>query len=655
MQCHSRLDLSRFSALCRCLLAVAVGLSLASCTSDDPGKKKKTEDPAELEATVASLLEEVKGAGADAEEIEAIEALIQKAAASTEKGKPELAVKSLKSAQKSLIKLQEDSEKTAESLKKLAADKTAAVDAKKRADGAKAAQLAPEAFKHAQDTLAKANAAAAKKSSTGAAQAKQLYQQAKEAYDDAIAQAKANESDKKRADEEKKEMLAKKEEAKTKGAEQKAAVEWNYAAQVEREAESLLAKGDFSQATDSFKSAQNSYVDAIAAVIRVDEDAAREAEAKKAEAEAIAAGKTPNDPKETGPEVEEPRPTAKPAVKPVAIAPSPTGIAPPQGFDPNAEAFKQDIDAEDEELLNSNYSKLTPSGKLEYDMTTGMVTINYAEGTDVKKDAIYDPSLPTKGFLQFRPVMQTPQRGGPGFGPEQKKQLAAYSFAANTQGQLFFPIPLRFYARVEYLMQINTMDQANNFGMFLMYNKAKGGYMTDWVKAGTTKGTGGRVPPQFTKSANEWFDKVNMKPMVLEYLMTDAKTGMLTNIYNNDDAANEGQDKLTVKVPSAAYQRGIVGFKWSRVKFQVVDLVITGVLDKQEAVKILREKLKMPKAAPKKEETKKEGGKEEEPKPDNPAAPKDEAAKEGGEQASGEAEAPKKAADASKPKKPFDF
>lgn len=609
----------------RWLVVLALACALVSCSGDESkAKKKPTEDPTELEESVNELLEKLRKDGADAEKLAEVESLIEKAAKSRDKGKAEAAISTLKRAERTLTQLQTEQAKLSEDHKKLAADKTSAVDARKRAETAKAAQLAPEEFKRAQDSFAKAEAAAAKKSAAGIVQAKQHYQQSKEGFDEAIKQAVANEGDKKRADEEKKVMLAKKEEARTKGGEQKAALAWSSAEQTEREAEALLAKGEFLQAKDTFAQAQTFYVETLTAIQMADEEAARMAELKKADEEAAKAAQVAEP--ELTPEEDDKTarpPTVTPRQPTGAAVAAPGSIAGPTGYDPTADFYKQELDAEDEEFLNTHYAELTPSKKLEYDITTGMVRMDYTDGIDVKRDGIYDPALPKREHLQFRPVVQQNQRAGGtgGFGPEQQKQLAAFSFAANTKGQIFFPVPLRFYARIDYLMQINTMDQSNSFNVFLMYDvKKNAGYMTDWVRAGTTRGTGGKgIPPKFLQSSNEWFDKVNLKSMVVEYLMTGPKAGTLTNIYNNDDAANEGEDKLTVKVSSAAYQRGRIGFRWDRVKFQVVDLVITGVLDKQEAVRILREKLKKPKAAVKKAD----GGEEEEPKPepgDNPAA-----------------------------------
>src|SRR5881409_305470 len=51
-------------------------------------------------------------------------------------------------------------------------------------------------------------------------------------------------------------------------------------------------------------------------------------------------------------------------------------------------------------------------------------------------------------------------------------------------------------------------------------------------------------------------------------------------------------------------ERGLVGFQWSRVKFEVRNLQITGILDKKAAADILREKLKLPKKGTKVVETK---------------------------------------------------
>ena len=73
-----------------------------------------------------------------------------------------------------------------------------------------------------------------------------------------------------------------------------------------------------------------------------------------------------------------------------------------------------------------------------------------------------------------------------------------------------------------------------------------------------------------------------------------------------------GTEELANKIKSKKLnQSGLVGFQWRDVKFRIRKLTICGFLDKQEAVRMLREKLGV----------KKEGGSKKEPEPEDETEP----------------------------------
>ena len=592
----------------RLSLILCLGFSLEACSSKTDSKKKKVSDESsdsesgagDIQAQVEVLLERAKKTGggkALAEEIESAQSLIDSATALQDKGKNDLADKKFKSARTKLEAILADHAKVADAQKKVEADQKAAEAAKKQADAAKASTLAADTYKSAVDAQKKGAELLAKASIATVNQAKAQFTQAKELFDEATRMSKENEGLKTRADNEMKILIAKKEEGKTKGVPEKAGSDWNLAEQGLRDAEDQMQRGDYASAFETIRQATGQFQAAFDAAKQNDDIAKADEDRSQREKDALAAdqvkAKSAQKPTDAEPEVVKVAPPKAGKAGDKGGAKVPSGsIELPEDIDPLSDAFKQELDAEDEEFLAENWQKLSNSGQLEYDPATAAVSIDYGEGISVQKDMIPIEPL-KKDFISFKPPVMPRQTQ---LTPEEKKKFAPYSFSGNTQGFIALPVPLRFYVRVEYYMQVLTMDQTCSFGVALMFDRSKGGYMTDWMKTGTTKQLGTKgVPPKFLKSANDWFNKLNQIPMLVEYRMTDAKTGRLRNVYNNDETATERDDKLTVDVPTIAYQRGIVGFKWSRVKFQVVELKITGILDKQEAVDMLRTKLKMKK------------------------------------------------------------
>ena len=105
------------------------------------------------------------------------------------------------------------------------------------------------------------------------------------------------------------------------------------------------------------------------------------------------------------------------------------------------------------------------------------------------------------------------------------------------------------------------------------------------------------VPGKYSGSANYWFDKTRDIGMVVEFdapgedLGTDEPTeeqltdnAKMTVIYDTKTDPIENTFKSSGPITFS----GFVGFKWHRVKFTVKRLKISGILDKETAVSMLR-------------------------------------------------------------------
>jgi hypothetical protein len=127
--------------------------------------------------------------------------------------------------------------------------------------------------------------------------------------------------------------------------------------------------------------------------------------------------------------------------------------------------------------------------------------------------------------------------------------------------------------------------------------KTYSGYAAQWMNVGVLRRGGvpkvGPAPPAYRDYADRWFDKTRSVPMQMEFRMPDPdkggeplKSGRFTVTYDIG-GSTPGINFLS----NDDYTDGWVAFQWNRVKFQVQNLVITGILDKQAAVAQLREKL----------------------------------------------------------------
>jgi hypothetical protein len=234
---------------------------------------------------------------------------------------------------------------------------------------------------------------------------------------------------------------------------------------------------------------------------------------------------------------------------------------------------------------------------IRYDDATGAVTLDYTNGRDLERDV--DRSKVPGNHLRFwDPYWTKPGNSSPG------EEEFAFSFDANTSGFFFTPVPFRYRVRVEWEAQIQTMDQDASLACLVMLDRGKESYyMADFVhlslvEAGSRKWLKPLGGP-FAASPNSWFEKKRQVAMRVEYQMPDPaqapkgplRSGRLSVSYDLG-----GELEAANKAPAKARERGFVAFRWHRAKFQARRLRISGILDKERAVSLLRQKLNGAKA-----------------------------------------------------------
>lgn len=611
------------------LCAGSVVAALTSCSGDTPsgGNKKRGESSSarssngegsdgveELAEEVEELLEAAKEAGVSKKALEKADKYLEQAEEALEDDKRSKARKKYKIAKKAVAKAITAQKEVAKKIEEIADLRKKALANKKKAQEASAPTNAPDLWKEAEDIFKKAEAEVQNGTLRSVKLARSSFTEAGNQYEEAATAAAENEVIRVQAAGEKKAMAEMKSSAKEKKADEKASAEWLRAGQTERDADTLLASGQFRSAVDTFKQATQAYHRALETVTtqedmdkyqaeaeqRDKEERARQEEERQRYLEDLAErreGEADTDDSDGGYEED-------------TLVDVGASLPLPDGFD--AEICVQDLDSEDEEFLATHYKELTKSGILEYDPATGAVRLDYTLGKDVKAD-IQKRSIKKKAYLSFKHFLQG-RKDTLGLTEEEQKRKSPFSFAGNSQGLVTFPVPFRCWARVDYYMAIGTMDTSGTFRNLLMFNpKKKSGFVAEWLRAGYMSGGNPKLstrglPRKFLGSANEWFDKTSEKGMRIEFRLGDpkskkdpSKTGVFSVTY--DLGGDEPQEN---KIRSAKYKRGLVGFQWSRVKFAVQELVITGILDKEKAVSTLRKKLRIKKEKKKPEEEEEE-------------------------------------------------
>lgn len=610
---------SSLRALCaagrRALAASLLGILPLAATScgggdSDPSSKGDTVNVLELMDEAETLIAEARSAGMQklaAEDFERIEKQIEKGSDLIDKGDRDAARKQLRLATNRLKSYIAGREKVKTAVAAMAPIRKEAEAAKKKADASKAKTSAATEYEEAARALAEAT-----KTLEGAstdrevADAQRLFEEAKTNFTRAVEIAKENETYRQRAAAEKEAMAGWKKKAEERGAEEKAMQEWVLAAQKERAADDLFQRGDFPRAVDAYMETARLFTNAIDSVQAKEDqekmladaaaqekaflEAAQGAEAGEAEGTEGLEGTGEGDALSL-----DPTPAGPPGAD-VAMPPGPD-TAPPMPssiplFDGYAPAdYPQEVSAEDEALLATGYKGLVPSGMIEYDPATGAVRLDYEVGEDCRKDHI---KLTPNTIIEFKSAFQpTPMRG---MEAKERRQQTPFSFAGNTQGFIYFPVPFKYHVRVEFDMQVLTMDANGTFTVAPMMDPRKrNGYALQWLslgflQAGVPKVATPKIPP-YNKVADSWFDKTRAVPMLVEYRMPDPdKAGDATASGRISITYDVGGVDVANGVSTTRYTDGVVGFHWSRTKFEVKSLTITGILDKKAAVALLKAK-----------------------------------------------------------------
>ena len=532
--------------------------------------------------------------------------------------------------------LQEEVEELKDKLEKDGADKNAP-DLFTQATG-----LLDEAL----DALQEPSAATVRAAGSSLSQAKSLFSDAETVAKENLAYRVQAEAIKASLEEVKAKALAK-------GADSKAISSWAQAEQQALAADRVLALADFRSAIQSYNLAKQTYIRALEEVSTGEEMAAM-LEKQTQEADAY------NQQRAAAEQRRLEQQMAVERIRADAERDKWKGLRGGGGegdtFDPNAETkptlpaglnpadYDQGLDEEDEAFLAEHIDQL--SKNISYDPETGAIALNYRRGTNLREDLKIDrkslintETLRARKYLSFKnefmedtsqditdPLLQQQNVQGP----------SNFTFSCNTEGSFFLPVPFRWVANVTYAMQILTMDGNGSFNVMMMTNpKRNDGYITDFLKLG--KMSNGRqqwlkLPlPEFRGSANYWFEKKRAVWMINEYMRPDPenpeggikKSGMMSVTYDAQEAPTIN------RMPVKSFERGYIGFRWFRVKAELRKLYVTGILDKEEAVKVLRKRLKIKKSKKKKKKKKAKVSSNQSKKEDTVASKKSQTSKDG--------------------------
>ena len=511
-----------------------------------------------------------------------------------------------------------------------AAGKTAAVEkAKKLADAAKAkadkadAKLnAPDYYEPALEAYEDGLAGLEEASASSLSNAKRSFTDALEGFDDAATIAKENKQYRILAINLKEKMESYKAKALEKGADSKALGRWQQAESMELTANAALESGEFQQAAGQYTQASQTYTEALKSVLDEtafqaelakikEEQKAADAEFARrrkeelelaAKARAGAGGRLPPPPPPgTAPPAGSPRPPGT-GLPPTGAGIAATTLSPTCVAGVDRSLFPQELDEEDEAFLIENLHEL--SKRANYDPDTGGVILDYTNGQELQKE-ILKLRTPKSSISFVDPQMLL---GGSDIPDE-----AQISMDGNTSGTVLFPIPFKYKVRMSWVFNILTMTGKGDWGAIVSYDtRKKTRYRTNFLDIGSMKGSS---PPNWKKmpgkpgtNANYWHTKQRPVNWVVELDLDKADGG--GEIRATYDAG--GTEEVANKIKSKKLnQSGLVGFQWRDVKFRIRKLTICGFLDKQEAVRMLREKLGV----------KKEGGSKKEPEPEDEPEP----------------------------------
>ncbi len=328
-------------------------------------------------------------------------------------------------------------------------------------------------------------------------------------------------------------------------AEELALSTFNLGAEAEREGRGLLGEGNFDRARNSFKAAKDWYTMAV-------EDSLEKTR------QPVVAAATPEadkpDQREQAPEV--------------------ARITPPK---PEPAA----VDVTDAAL---KIFSVQPS------FQGGFVTLNYANGRDLRKDSFWSRDVVTEGDKR---TLIFEGRNGVGFfargelgetdESEEEEEMPDYSFHGNTHGQLVINAKFENYAKVEFdvafqlLIPDNPYFQvlinydgkedfyATNLGYQLLLAESKRETKVDHSKVLTSD----KRPHLWVKKTTPYHYRVIYKKA------EEDKKGSL-KVYVNE--------LETFSVETNKYQEGYIGWRWNDMRFVVFNLAVSGRLDEEWAI-----------------------------------------------------------------------
>ena len=571
----------------------ALGLALIVLASCGPSGAEKKEKTAALEKRITDaqeLHDEAQSLGADKLFAEDFETAAKKLADAQEliqgdkADKAGTRITSALSAFKDLIKRTGD-------LKK---NQAAAGEAKKKVEKAIAkAKLdkvdvdAQEAFEEMDKR--KATADAEYSDPKKVASAEKSYNRVLEMIQEAGGKARESRAMKEKAETELKIAKEKEAQAKEARADEFAADDMNRGQTAIRDADDAFKNGRYQDAFDGYRGAQNIYTEAK---MRSNEAVEmKKGLVAEGSAEPKAGEGTPKDapPPETVPPTDakgvakgsgEAQPKAEKGDKPVE-----PGEAPPR--DPGPEGS-----VDDDTFLQQNIAKFTEGSKVDFtfDIGSGMYTVEYPFGDLLRKDVIIPRPFNPK-HIEWKENI-----GGTTMGSKEAKgqeKSMGFSFGANTDGFFLFPVPFTEDVTLEYGANLGVMDSNGSLAVVLMSSRDGKTYYAanfgtiEWAMGGPPKPVRGPPSKEYQKSPNYWFSKTKTIGMKIEYkpLPKDAKRSQISIFYDTGDT------EKPINLAPVPSRSGYAGFYWYRTKFVIRGLKISGKVDKQLAVKALREKI----------------------------------------------------------------
>jgi len=475
---------------------------------------------------------------------------------------------------------------------------------KEEAEKLKAPTIAKNEYGDAVDLYDDAVAAIRKRDADSLEEAEELLDEAKTVFEDAVDTAKRMALWHRNALAEKEQMLSMKARGEENDADTKALVRWQQAESLAREADTYLEAGSIQQALGTYREAKDIYTACLQEVLE-DEKFAAAMEKERAAAAEIAK-RIASDRGGAGPLPPPPIPPSPgngglPPIDPTPpIGPGPSDVgsdvAPIGGTVPCvsagiAEALPQELDDQDEAFLAENFGKLSQCIAA-YDPDTGGILLDYSSGLKLKKELNMD-LIRNKKYIDFL----TPDMKMAGT-TEDIPDEAQISMSGNTKGKVFLPVPFRYRVRVTYELQVGTITgQGVQFGAILNYDpKKKSSYVTNFLDCGMAKSSGAPKwkpkPGKTGPRADKWHPKTRRVPWIVEFTMDEEKGKGLFKTTYDVGLDEEAENGVAMKKPKT---RGLVGFQWRSVKFELRKVKVCGILDKEMAVAMLRKKLNMPK------------------------------------------------------------